>query len=64
MFLHAGVRLDPSRPDAWNQIGVNAVYLGDWTVAEIAFEAALKLVPEHAGYRSNLEFVRKQRQKL
>ena len=63
MFLHAGVRLDPSRPDAWNQIGVNAVYLGDWTVAEIAFEAALKLVPEHTGYRSNLEFVRKQRQK-
>ena len=63
MFLHAGVRLDPSRPDAWNQIGVNAVYLGDWTVAEIAFEAALKLVPEHPGYRQNLEFVRNQRRK-
>ena len=63
MHLFSGVKLDPSRPDAWNQIGVNAVHLGDWKIAEIAFNAALKLVPEHPGYRSNLEFVRKQRQK-
>ena len=64
ILLVTGVKLDPGRPDVWNQLGVNAVHLGDWTVAEIAFSAALKLVPEHPGYRSNLEFVRNQRRKL
>ena len=61
LLLIDGLKLDPNRPDVLNQVGVNAVYSGQWQAAEEAFAAAVKLVPEHPGYRRNLEFVRKQR---
>ncbi len=60
LLLIDGLKLDSNRPDIWNQLGINAVHLGNLKVAEEAFTAALKLAPEHPGYRGNLEFVRRQ----
>ena len=60
ILLIEGLKLDPNRPDVWNQVGVNAVHLGQWKAAEEAFSAAVKLLPDHPGYRNNLNFVRKQ----
>ena len=58
-FLYSGLQLDSSRPDVFNQIGVNLVKSGDLKVAELAFALAVKLAPEHPGYRGNLEFIRR-----
>jgi len=60
LLLIDGLKMDSNRPDVWNQVGVNAVHLGQWKAAEEAFSAAVKLLPDHPGYRNNLEFVRKQ----
>ena len=59
-FLYSGLQLDSSRADVFNQIGVNLANSGDWQVAEIAFMLAVKLAPEHPGYRNNLEFARRR----
>ncbi len=59
VFLYSGLQLDSSRPDVFNQIGVNLVKSGDLKVAELAFALAVKLAPEHPGYRGNLEFIRR-----
>lgn len=59
VFLYAGLQMDSSRPDIYNQIGVNLVKSGDLKTAALAFGVAVKLAPQHPGYRSNLEFVRR-----
>ena len=59
-FLYAGLQIDQSRADVFNQIGVNLANAGDWKVAELAFALAVNLAPEHQGYRNNLEFSRRR----
>lgn len=57
MLLLGGLKISPQRADAWNQIGVNLFTLNQLQFAKKAFEAALKIAPEHPGYRRNLEIV-------
>lgn len=57
-LLFCGLQNDKTRADAWNQLGINFVYSGEWKLAEQAFAIAVELTPEQEGYRKNLEFVR------
>ncbi|MBQ9087669.1 MAG: glycosyltransferase family 39 protein [Lentisphaeria bacterium] len=56
--LLSGLKIDIKRPDIWNQVGINAVHLNDFKLAELAFSAALAQKPDHPGYKRNLDFVR------
>lgn len=56
--LLRALECDSSYHPAYNQLGIIALQTGRPQVAEKCFSAALELVPGHAGYRSNLQFVR------
>jgi tetratricopeptide (TPR) repeat protein/mono/diheme cytochrome c family protein len=56
------VTLEPGDPDLRNNFGILLARSGDNAAAIAQFEAALKLDPEHAAARRNLEVARKKRQ--
>ena len=56
--LLRALEYDSSYHPAYNQLGIIALQTGRPQVAEKCFSAALELVPEHPGYRNNLQFVR------
>ena len=56
--LLRALECDSSYHPAYNQLGIIALQTGRPQVAEKCFSAALELVPDHPGYRNNLQFVR------
>jgi hypothetical protein len=52
------VRLDPTLPDAWNGLGLNAWYAGDRENAERCFSEAVRVDPTYDPGLRNLEFAR------
>lgn len=52
------VRLDPTFPDAWNGLGLNAWYAGDRVEAERFFAEALRVDPTYDPALKNLEYAR------
>ena len=56
--LLRALECDSSYHPAYNQLGIIALQTGRPQVAEKCFSAALELVPDHRGYRNNLQFVR------
>ncbi len=57
-LINEGLKRDPEKHSGHNLLGIDAIQRGDFFAAEKYFAQASALVPEHQGYRKNLQLCR------
>ena len=60
VYFEESIRFDPSRPEPYNALALNALYRGDRSEAERNFQQALAVDPSYAPARYNLDRLRRQ----
>lgn len=60
VHFEQSIRLDPTRPEAYNALALNALYRGDHSDAERLFRQSLQVDPTYGPARYNLERFERQ----
>ena len=55
VHFEQSIRLDPTRPEAYNALALNALFRGDRSDAERLFRQSLEVDPSYAPAKYNLE---------
>ena len=60
VHFEQSIRLDPTRPEAYNALALNALYRGDHSDAERLFQESLRVDPNYSPARYNYERFQRQ----